>query len=125
MTLKKLAISAVVLVCALAVVTLDAEGRGGRGGGGGGGGGRGGGRGGGFGGGGGRQGPGRMGGGPGTGGREGERKEDQERDRLEQRQARVQLARIEYAKRERQASFDEESIRRAEMALQRLMRSAE
>ncbi|MCK6461863.1 MAG: hypothetical protein L6Q95_18440, partial [Planctomycetes bacterium] len=70
-------------------------------------------------------GPGRSGGGgAGPGGREGERKEDQERDRLGLRQARVQEARIEYAKRERQSTFADEAARRAAETLDRILRSS-
>jgi hypothetical protein len=121
MKLAKLGVWLLALVCAVSFVVEDAWGRGGRGGGGpGGGGGRGGG-------GGGRGGPtpGPGGGrGGGTGGREGERKEEQERDRLSQRQSRVESARIEYAKRERQQSFNDESTNRSDAALQRILRSS-
>jgi hypothetical protein len=40
------------------------------------------------------------------------------------RQARVQEARIEYAKRERQETFDDESARRAADVLERILRSS-
>ncbi len=126
MKLSKLALWSVALACLVAFVLPEVEGRGGGGGGGRGGGGFGGGRGGGgFGGGrpGPGPGPGRSGGG--GGGREGERKEDQERDRLGLRQARVQEARIEYAKRERQQSFDDEASRRAADTLDRILKSSE
>jgi hypothetical protein len=121
---KLLAVWLLALVSALAFVVEDAEGRGGRGGGGPGGGGRGGGAGG-------RPGPvpgggggGRGGrGGPGGSGREGERKEEQARERVQDRQARVELARLEYAKRERQQTFDRESDARSDATLQRILRS--
>jgi hypothetical protein len=58
------------------------------------------------------------------GGRENERKEDQERERLAERLARVEVARIEYAKRERQQTFDKEAADRAEETLRRILRGA-
>jgi len=124
MKLTKLAIWSVVLAGLVAFTLPEVEGRGGGGGGGRGGGGFGGGRGGGgFGSG--RPGPGPgPGRGGGAGNREGDRKEDQERDRLSARQTRVEEARIEYAKRERQATFDDETSRRTEATLQRILRSS-
>ncbi|MHC5044468.1 MAG: hypothetical protein ACYTGI_19075, partial [Planctomycetota bacterium] len=80
---------------------------------GGGGGGRGGGRGG--------RGGGRGGGGS---GQSSKRKDEQQRLRREARQRRVEVARILYAKRERQQSWDAEAQARMKAALQRVLDQA-
>jgi hypothetical protein len=64
-------------------------------------------------------------GGNNTPGRDGNnKKEEQQRDRDAQRLARVAEARIEYAKRERQQSFDSESSASAASTLERILRGA-
>ena len=88
---------------------------GGRGGGGMGGGGRGG-RGGG-----GSRGAGRGGGRGGGTGQSSKRKEEQQRLRREARQRRVELARILYAKRERQETWDAEARARMQASLRRIL----
>jgi len=60
-------------------------------------------------------------GGPRSGSRQNQRKEADQRQRVEERRRRVELARIEYAKRERAKTWDAESERRMRAALYRLL----
>ena len=107
---------------ALALMLMDlgwsggvAQARGGRGGRGGGRGGRGGGRP--------PPSPNVGGGGPG-GARNNERKEAQELERRQERATRVELARLEYAKRERQKLWDDETKERLAAAMNRVLGSS-
>ena len=60
-------------------------------------------------------------GGPRSGSRQNQRKEADQRLRVEERRRRVELARIEYAKRERAKSWDADAEKRMKAALKRLL----